>query len=187
MSNTVSNVTTGKPAITGAIWRAPLGTTLPADESEALGTAFKCLGYTSEDGVTNSNAPSVETIKAWGGDTVLMPFTERLDTWQWKSIEALNDEVLKMAYGDSNVTGSLATGLTVVAGATDQAAAVYVIDTIMTNGAKKTIVIPNGKLTNLGDIVYKDNDAVGYDVTISALAGGFTGSNATHKEYIKRA
>lgn len=31
MANTVANVTTGKPSKSGAIWRAPFGSTLPTD------------------------------------------------------------------------------------------------------------------------------------------------------------
>lgn len=185
MANVVANVTTGKPSINGAIWRAAYGTTLPTSASATLDSAFACLGYCSDDGLTNGNAPSSETIKAWGGDVVLEPTTERPDTFSWKSIEAMNVNVLKMVYGDSNVTGDIDNGITVRANTAEQAAAVYVIDTIMKGGILKRIVIPNGKLTGLEDIVYKDNEAVGYGVTISAMSGGFSEGDAdTHKEYL---
>lgn len=185
MSNTVANVTTGKPSITGAIWRAPYGTSLPASASATLSGTYKCLGYCSDDGLTNGNAPSSETVKAWGGDVVLEPMTERPDTFTWKSIEAINTEVLKMVYGDGNVSGDINSGITVRVNTAEQDAAVYIIDTILKGGVLKRIVIPNGKLTALEDIVYKDNEPVGYGVTISAMSGGFGENDSdSHKEYI---
>lgn len=185
MGNTVTNVSTGKPSVNGAIWRAPFGTALPTAVGDTLNAAFKCFGYCADDGLTNSNAPTTESIKAWGGDEVLNPVTERTDNFKWKMIEALNTEVLKSVYGDSNVSGDLATGVTVRANAKDQESSVYVIDVAM-RGTLKRIVIPNGKLTGLDDIVYKDNEAVGYGVTITAQSGGFGSSDSdTHKEYIK--
>jgi hypothetical protein len=66
MANTATNVTVGKPNVSGAVYRAPIGTTLPTDATTALDPAFVSLGYVSEDGLSNNNELSVEATKAWG-------------------------------------------------------------------------------------------------------------------------
>ena len=182
MAQTVTNVTTGKPAVGGAVYRAPLGTTLPTSASAELDEAFVSLGYISEDGLTNENSIETEEVKAWGGDTVLNSQTGKTDTFGATFIEALNVEVLKMVYGDENVSGTLATGITVRANSKEAGGSCYVVDQIMREGALKRIVIANGKLSDLGEISYNDSDAVGYDVTLTALPGFSDGD--THKEYI---
>ena len=96
MSET-SNVTAAKPKVGGGIYSAPLGTALPTDATTTLNTAFKNLGYVSEDGVTNSDERSTNDIKAWGGDTVNTVQTEKKDTFKYTLIEALNIDVLKEA------------------------------------------------------------------------------------------
>ena len=188
MANTVDYVSTGKPAGVGAIWRAPLGTALPAAVDTTLDNAYKCLGYCSEDGVTNATNISTENIKAWGGDIVDTPMTEKIETYQFKAIESLNIDVLKAAYGDSNVSGTAATGITVRHNASDQPACVYVIDMLLRDGGKQRTVIPNAKLTSMGDVAYKDNEAIGFDMTFTALSGGFgANDNDTSKDYKKQA
>ena len=183
MAQTVGNVSAGKPAIGGAIWRAASGTTAPTDATTALAAAFKALGYCSEDGLTNSNTPSTTDIKAWGGDTVMNILEEKSDTFQFTLIEALNIEVLKAVYGQSNVSGTLATGITVNAKSQDFEEGVWVIDMVMNSNTVKRVVIPHGKISDLGDIAYTDSDPVGYEVTLTALPD--TDGN-THYEYIKQ-
>ena len=184
MGNNVANVTTGKPKIGGAVKIAPVGTTLPTNATASLASAFVDAGYVSEDGVTNSNSPSVENIKAWGGDTVLTPLSEKDDTFKMTLIEAMNLNVLKAVYGSANVSGSLATGISIAANASEPEAHSWVIDMIFTGGVLKRVVIPNGSITELGDVVYKDADAVGYEVTITGLPDE---DGNTHYEYIMSA
>lgn len=175
------NVTVSKPKIGGAVYRAPLGTALPTDATAELNAAFVALGYISEDGLTNANSPSSDKIKAWGGDTVHTYQTEKDDTFQFKLIEALNEEVIKAVYGDSNVTGSVKEGLTLKANSSAAEDCSWVVEMVLNNVLKR-VVVPCAKITELGDIVYADEEALGYDVTLTATADA---EGNTHYEYMK--
>lgn len=181
---TATNVSATKPKLGGAVYRAALGSTLPTDATANLDNAFVCLGYISEDGLTNANSPESDNVKAWGGDTVLSYQTGKEDSFTFTLIEALNLDVLKMVYGDANVTGTLATGITVQANADEADEACYVVEMVMRNNAVKRIVIPDAKITEVGDITYADQEVAGYEVTLGAMPDS-TGN--THYEYIKRA
>lgn len=181
MSNT-ANVSTTKPKVGGAAYRAPIGTTLPTDATTALDTAFVSLGYLSEDGVTNGNSRDTNVYRAWGGDVVESSSTNFTDTFQFKMIEVLNTDVLKTVYGDDNVTGTLTDGITVKVNG-DDTPYTWVFEMIMKNNVLRRLVIPEAAISDLADLVYKGDELAGYDATITAAVdtAGFT-----HYEYIKK-
>lgn len=180
MANSTTNVSVGKPKVTGSVYIAPIGTTLPTDADTALASAFKDLGYVSEDGVTNSNTAETTKLKAWGGDTVYTSQTDKPDTFQFTLIEVLREDAQKAVYGDDNVTTS--SGLTTIKANSKEAEPhIWVIETVL-QGHYKRIVIPNGKLSEVGDITYKDDELIGYQITVDALPDS---QSNTHYEYIE--
>lgn len=165
-NNNPENVTVGKPKASGAVFVAPKGTALPTDASTALPEAFVNIGYISEDGVTNEIETDSEEIKAWGGDTVLTVQTSRSENFTFTAIET-NEQTLKLAFGDENVTVN-DNGFAVVHNGADREEHVFAIETLMGGGRVKRQVIPRGKVSEVGEIVYKDDEALGYEYTVAA-------------------
>lgn len=188
MANNKENVSFGKPKVAGAIYRALCGdgVTIPTDATTELDTDLKLLGYISDDGVTHTMANSEDGIKAWGGDTVLIPDSDRTDDFQFTLLEIMNEEVLKAVYVDSNVTVTAATttapkSIAVASNSAVQPDCVWVIDMLMQGNNPKRIVIPRGAITEIGDVTYKDDEAVGYQVTVRGKADS---NGNTHYEYM---
>ena len=181
---TEANVTTAKPKIGGAVFSAPIGTPLPTDATTKLDVAFKSLGYISEDGMTNSNSPESENIKAWGDVVVSSVQKEKVDTFKYMLIEALNVDVLKEVYGSDNVSGDLSTGIKIKANSKELPHHCLVIETVLKGGVLKRIVIPSGKVTAIDEITYNDGSVLGYGTTVTAFPNA---ADDTHYEYIKGA
>lgn len=176
------NVTWAKPKIGGAVFVAPVGTTMPTDAVSNLDEAFQNLGYLSDDGISNENTPETEFIKAWGGDTVLAQQTDKKDIFKLTLIEGLSTAVLKLIYGDNNVSGNVKDGLSIDATNKEFEPKSFVFEMIFKNSTIKRIVIPEAVITEIGEIKYGDEDAVGYEVSILAYPNA---DGSTHKEFIK--
>lgn len=182
MANVATNVSTGKPNISGGVWVAPKGTTLPTDATTALGGSFVCLGYVSEDGLENSNEMDVSAIKAWGGLIVYRSLNELTDEFGLSLIESENVDVLKTVYGDSNVTVDADNNVTVKIKAEDPQEKVWVFELALRGGKAKRIVVPDGAITARDPITYNDSDPIAYKITVSAYPDG---NGETHTEYIE--
>ena len=168
MGNETKNVSVGKPLATGAIFVAPSGAAVPTDAATPLAETYKCVGYISDDGVTNAVTTDSEPVKAWGGDTVLNTQTSREETFAFKMIET-NKTSLEQAYGSGNVTEEPESGsLSIKHNSKEKSVYVYVMEVILTGNRIKRIVVPVGKVIEMGDVVYKDNEPIGYEITVSA-------------------
>ena len=184
MANNALEATVGKPKVGGGVSVAPLGTTLPTNATGTLNAAFTNIGYITEDGVTNTINRESNAIKAWGGDTVLNVQTTFEDQGQMTMMQVMNVEVLKTVFGDDNVTGALASGITVNVNSDQLQAHVWVIDMLYNNDTLKRVVIPNATVIEIGDIVYVDGDPVGYEITLGTVPDD---AGNTHYEYIQKA
>lgn len=181
-NNNASNVTVGKPKTGGAVFRAPAGTQLPTTADAVLGAAFVNMGFISEDGVKNQTERESENLKAWGGDVVGSPQTSFSDKFTMAFLEAKNPDTLKAVFGDNNVSGSLAAGIAVNVNSEESPTVCWVIDTVLTDGVIERMVIPKGKISEVGEVEYVDGAPVKYEVTISAFPDA-TGN--THYMYLK--
>lgn len=190
MANT-GNIGAGKPAVAGGIYACLTSaikddTPLPTDATTDMSTLthFKSLGYISEDGVTNENSPETEDTKSWDGATVSSIQTSKEDTFSWKMLEVLNEDVLKLLYGSANVT--TASGATTIEATTDEMEAyAYVIDMIIGEKAQR-IVIPNAKVNEVSEMTYSGSEVVGYEITVTAMPDpAREDKTVTHYTYIK--
>ncbi|MBO7670900.1 MAG: phage tail protein [Oscillospiraceae bacterium] len=169
-------VTPAKPAVGGGVMSGPLTATLPT-AADSTATGFTSLGYISDAGVTRSIQKDTTVVKAWGGAVVMILDNGKTETFKFVMLNGTDPNVLKLVNGDGNVTGSsLATGISAKSGSGLDPGHKFVIDMIESENTLHRICIPQGVVTNIGDVVYVDNAAVGYEVTLTAIAdsAGFT-------------
>lgn len=173
MANTAANVVAGHPLVTGGILWAPLGTALPTDAVTALNGSFASLGYIANDGVEKTLARDTDQLAAWGSDIVKVNQTKFGVTLQFTLIESLNSDVLKAAFGTTNVTTTAANG----SHGTQQAAKINALQLdrkswaleIKDGVVKQRIVVPDGQVIEVGQVKYTDSDIVGFQLTVQAF------------------
>ena len=157
---------------TGGILGAPLGSTIPTDTTAPVDPTFEPHGYVGEDGLSMAIAKSIEKIRAWGGDTVRNVQTEHDVTFSWTFLET-TDAVASEVYGEGNVTAT-------AAGASNgNQLAIEVTSTTLENkqwvfdmkdgDARIRVVVPNGQITEVGDVNYVHSGALTYQVTLEAF------------------
>lgn len=181
MPNTVASVLAGKPLTTGGVLIAPMGTALPTTAVAVPAAGFVAAGYIGDDGVTESVDRSTDKVKAWGGDTVKVLSTDFGVTYQFSFLESLNTDVLKTVYGDANVAVTAATSTTgtlrTVKINNDDLPHKQFIFEIKDGPARIRIVIPDGQITEVGEITYNDGEVISYSVTVEAFEDA-AGNNA---------
>lgn len=166
--NNASNVSTGKPRATGAIFVAPKGTALPTDATTPLVEAFVNLGYASEDGLVNGIETDTNDINAWGGDTVLSVQTSYKETFTTNLIET-KEAVLSQYYGPENVAVDGEGNITVKHNSKQLPEQVAVVETVLADGRIKRTVIPAAQISDRsGETTYTDGDAIAYPIVWNA-------------------
>lgn len=157
-----------RSALTGAVYVAPTGTTAPTTPTEAWDAAFVDLGYLSEDGVTENHDKDWNTIRAWQNRAIVRQLlTESEATFAFTMIETTRAG-LEVYHAGSTVETDGTVHRLEVKEPTEQYQA-WGIDVIDGDDHIR-IIIPDGTVSETGEIVYQAGEAIGYPVTITARA-----------------
>lgn len=144
----------------GAVYFAPAGTTLPTTALATLDLAFVDHGHISDDGVSEGNSKNTTNIFNWEGNVVRTITSEQEYTLGCSFMET-NEETLHSYYGDATATDT-AWEVKAVQGRRG----IWVVDAI--DGPKtRRLVVPDGQVTETGDITSATSDAIVYPVTIT--------------------
>lgn len=163
---TSANVRVG---VTGAAYTAPPGTALPTDAGTALDPAFEDVGYISDDGVTESQDTDVTNIKAWqNSDVVRKVQTEHDVTYNFTMIET-NPVSLEAYYGNFAAADPGATPPTddTVEITGEQLPRGPWVLSVLDGADVIRVSIPDGQVTERGEITYQGEEEIGYEITIT--------------------
>lgn len=166
-------------AVTGLVM---VGATSAAAPTGTGGTTvgFTDLGYIGEDGVSETQAGPGDTspIKAWqNGATVrtIRSLTEENPSWSFTLLET-KLETIELYYG-STVTTAATEGSFEIDTTDVRANKAFIIDVV--DGAELIrTYIPKGLVTEVGDKVYANGEAIGYEVTVEGERNSTLGYNA---------
>lgn len=149
---TAANVLVG---VNGGVAFAPTGSTLPETATDVLDAAFNDLGFISDDGLVEKLGTSTNPIKNWKGDTVRRVQTEHALSYKFTMIES-TDDTEEAYYGTDP-----SLGISAVQGQRG----CWVAD-VFDGDISIRIVIPDGQVTERGDVTYKNDEAIAYDITV---------------------
>jgi hypothetical protein len=159
MAQDLSAVLVGQ---TGKVYNGPVGTTAPTDPTTAWATGWVDLATISEDGMTTSFNEDTSEIKQWGGGVVRKMITSSETTFQWKCLESskqVMETFFRVPVDDTDQSLEIKGGVRM-----ERAWGIDVLD----GTTHVRFVVPRGELSERGDIVWKADEAVAYEMTITA-------------------
>lgn len=159
MAKDASEVRVG---FTGGAYCAPAGTTVPTNATTPIPAAFDDVGFLHEDGITIGINADNQDLKAWQGGAIVRKVQTSHDvTFNFKMMQT-NDTTLKLFWADKTAT---ATQVKITGAQSDHYA--WTIEVIDGDDVIR-IVLPDAQITERGEITIKNDEAIVYDVTLTA-------------------
>lgn len=155
-----------RSALTGAVYRAPLGSTLPTNPTSPWAVAFEELGYVSEDGLTETRSDDWNAIRAWQNRTIVRQLLTGSDYTLAFSLLETTAVGLETYHSGSLMTDNGSVATMEVMEPTEQHY-VFGLD-VLDGDVHMRLIIPDGQVTEVGEIVYKNGEPLMYPLTITA-------------------
>ena len=167
---------------------APLGTPLPTDAVDVLDEAFDAHGWMGEDGFTNAISRNTTKHHDFSGKVIKTTQDSYEETVQVTCCES-NPVVLKTVFGDDNVEVDFSGGhrKVVIRHSDHQLPKKSYVVRVVDGEKTRMLVIPEGQVTEVGDISWVSSDLVQYTLTIDCFTpedGAYPDNPQAVNEYI---
>ena len=184
IANSAKNVSTGKGVAGGYFFSAPRTTAVLAtlaglsNFATPLSADFVNLGHISSDGIVIGESVTTNTDNDMNGDPINTSRSEREETVRVTLVERRAD-ALKEQYGQANVSVVAGTSdapdtATTVHNNDERDHRVYVAELVKKDGLRWRVIIPDGQITEIGDLTINSATLLGREATINCNAYTWT-------------
>ncbi len=153
----------------GALWRAPAGTTLPTDSVTAWGAAFKNLGYATDTGFAIKQALSTSPIKGWQSIEQLRLVTTDLIRTLLFELEQTNADTLALAWGGATITPTTGGAYSLELSSSSEVFESIIGIDWNDGTTSQRLIVQRAALTMLPEIKFTRTGAVTYPLEFQAL------------------
>jgi hypothetical protein len=155
--------------VTGTVYVAPTGTTLPVEPTEALNVAFVELGSINEDGLSLAPERSIEKIRAWQSRKPVRTMITEDDLSISFALQQWNLTNVKLMFGGGTRSATVGLDSKFVppsAGEVDTRA--FIFDWV-DDDITYRLVVPQGLVTEVEEIELKKDAAAELGLTVEVL------------------
>ncbi len=168
MAITTTNIrayANGLVAVTGY---GVTGTTLPTDATTSLAAGFKDAGSITDDGIADSTSQDFNDFYAWQGNVLVASIPGQYTKTFKFAAQEVNGVTLGVQYGGSTLTQQ-AWGVSIAEKAPVRDIRAWVLHGISDSGKLQRIVIPQGQVSERGDVVWSSKDITVYEWTVKCF------------------
>ncbi len=168
----------------GGGWCAPLGTAQPVNPQAAPASPWMALGAISDDGLSMGFDEDSESFTPWGLTspfrTVITSSTRTFQFTLWETKRPIVRSVMfRQDVADLDPTGGIVTFAESGSAEPDRRA--WIFD-IYDGDNFERIYVPEGEVTDRGDITAAQGEMQGYEVTVTAYPDA--AGNISYRSYL---
>jgi hypothetical protein len=144
------------------------GTPLPTDAVATPNAAFKDIGSLTDNGITDSTNQAWKDIFAWQGNALVASLPGAYTKTFKFAAQEVNGQTLALAYPGSTLTQQ-AWGVSIAEKPIVRDIRAWILHGISDSGKLQRIVIPQGQVSDHGDVVWSSQDLTVYEYTVKCF------------------
>lgn len=141
------------------------GTPLPTDATATPNAAFFDIGALTDDGITDSTNQDTTDVYAWQGNALVATLLGNYTKTFKFAAQEVNGKTLAISYSGSTLTQQ-AWGVSIAEKPLVRDVRPWIIHGISDSGKLQRIVIPQGQVSDRGDVVWSAKNLTVYEWTV---------------------